>query len=80
MSKQSIDIIKYLQEHDGAATAKEIAEALEMEKRRVDSFFSASVIRAGMGERDTSESPSVLRLNESGMAFEPEAEEEVGQE
>ena len=38
MTKQSYEILNYLKEH-GESTAKEVAEALNMEKRRVDSYF-----------------------------------------
>lgn len=76
MSEQSLKILNYLKEHNGEAPAQEIAEAIEMEKRRVDSCFSASFIRAGLGERDTSVSPSVLRLTEEGKNFEDDGQNE----
>lgn len=69
MTAQSYKILNYLKEHEGAATAKEIAEALGMEKRRVDSYFSAAIAGAGLGERDQSVTPSILRLNSEGMNF-----------
>ena len=75
MTKQSYEILNYLKEHDGESTAKEVAEALDMEKRRVDSYFSAAIMNAGLGERDTTQSPSILRLNEEGMAYTQEDEE-----
>lgn len=74
MTKQSYEILNYLKEH-GESTAKEVAEALSMEKRRVDSYFSAAIMNAGLGERDTTQSPSILRLNEEGMAYTQEDEE-----
>ena len=70
MTEQTTKILNYLKEHEGAGTAKEIADALDMEKRRVDSFFSAGIIKAGLGERDMSTTPSTLRLNEDGMNYE----------
>lgn len=74
MTKQSYEILNYLKEH-GESTAKKVAEALNMEKRRVDSYFSAAIMNAGLGERDTTQSPSILRLNEEGMAYTQEDEE-----
>ena len=74
MTKQSYEILNYLKEH-GESTAKGVAEALNMEKRRVDSYFSAAIMNAGLGERDTTQSPSILRLNEEGMAYTQEDEE-----
>ena len=69
MTAQSYKILNYLKEHEGAATAKEIAEALGMEKRRVDSYFSAAIVREGLGERDTTTTPSRLLLNEKGLLY-----------
>ena len=74
MTKQSYEILNYLKEH-GESTAKQVAEALNMEKRRVDSYFSAAIMNVGLGERDTTQSPSILRLNEEGMAYTQEDEE-----
>lgn len=75
MKKQSYQILNYLKEH-GDSTAIQIAEALGMEKRRVDSYFSAAIMNAGMGERDQSVTPSVLRLNEKGLEYVQEEEDE----
>jgi len=69
MSKQSYQILNYIKEH-GPCTAKEISDALNIEKRRVDSYFSAAIVRAGLGERDQSVTPSILRLTEEGMKYE----------
>jgi predicted ArsR family transcriptional regulator len=68
MTNQSYEILQYLKEHNGAS-AIEVAEALEMEKRRVDSYFSAAIIREGLGERDTTTTPSRLLLNEKGLLY-----------
>ena len=68
MTTQTYEILQYLKEHNGA-TAVEVAEALQLEKRRVDSYFSAAIVRAGLGERDTSAAPSKLMLNEQGLLF-----------
>jgi hypothetical protein len=68
MSEQSYKILKYLQEHNGAS-AIEVAEAVGMEKRRVDACFSATIIGGGLGVRDTTTTPSSLRLNEEGLNY-----------
>lgn len=73
MTKQSLSILNYLKEHN-AVTAQEVADALGLEKRRVDSCFSAAIVNAGLGVRNTSISPSLLVLNEDGLAY---VEEEV---
>ena len=41
-----------------------------MEKRRVDSYFSAAIEGAGLGYRDRNYTPSKLYLNEQGMEYE----------
>lgn len=74
MKKQSYQILNYLKEN-GDSTAIEVGEALGMEKRRVDSYFTAAIINAGLGERDQSVTPSVLRLNEEGKNYTQEDEE-----
>lgn len=68
MKEQSYKVLQYLQKHN-RSTAKQVAEALEMEKRRVDSYFSAAIIQEGLGERDSSVSPSLLVLNDKGMKY-----------
>lgn len=73
MKKQSYQILNYLKEH-GDSTAIQIAEDLGMEKRRVDSYFSAAIMNAGLGVRDQSVVPSVLRLTEEGKNYTQEEE------
>lgn len=68
MTDTSYKILNYLKQHNGV-TAKEIATALDIEKRRVDSCFSAAIAGAGLGERDRSVSPSILTLNAEGLAY-----------
>lgn len=75
MKKQSYQILNYLKEN-GDSPAIEIAEALGMEKRRVDSYFSAAIMGAGLGERDTSTTPSTLRLNDAGRNYTQDDEED----
>lgn len=68
MKKQSYQILKYLQEN-GDSTAIQVGEVLNIEKRRVDSCFTAAIMNAGLGIRDQSVSPSMLRLTEEGRAY-----------
>lgn len=74
MTKQSYQILNYLKEH-GDSPAIQIAEDLNMEKRRVDSYFSAAIMNAGLGERDQSVTPSILRLNDEGKAYTQDEED-----
>lgn len=69
MTDNSYKILKYLKEHN-PSTAKEVAEALQMEKRRVDSYFSAAIEGADLGYRDRAFTPSKLFLNENGLEYE----------
>jgi len=43
-----------------------------MEKRRVDSYFSAAIEGADLGFRDRTSTPSKLFLNDKGMKYEQE--------
>ena len=67
VSKNSMKIIEYLKENNGA-TAAEISEALGIQKRLVDSYFSAAVIQNDLGYRNE-ETPAKLILNDKGLAF-----------
>jgi len=69
MTENSYKILNYLKKNN-PSTAKEVAAALEMEKRRVDSYFSAAIEGADLGYRDRSYTPSKLFLNEKGLAYE----------
>lgn len=73
MKKQSYQILKYLKEN-GDTPATKIAEDLGMEKRRVDAYFTAAIMNAGLGVRDQSVTPSVLRLTEEGKNYTQEEE------
>lgn len=75
MTKYSYQILNYLKEH-GDSTAASVGEALGMEKRRVDSYFSAAIVGGGLGERDTNVTPSLLKLNDEGKAYTQEEDEE----
>lgn len=69
MTENSYKILNYLKKNN-PSTAKDIAAALQMEKRRVDSYFSAAIEGAGLGYRDRNYTPSKLFLNEEGMEYE----------
>lgn len=69
MTENSYKILNYLKKNN-PSTAKEVAAALEMEKRRVDSYFSAAIEGADLGYRDRNHTPSKLFLNEKGLAYE----------
>lgn len=68
MTVNSYKILQYLQKNNGA-TALEVAEALEIEKRLVDSYFSAGIKKNGLGDRDTTSTPAKLILNDMGMKY-----------
>jgi hypothetical protein len=68
MTENSYKILQYLQTY-GDSTAIDIAEALNLEKRRVDSYFSAGIAKADLGMRDLSVSPAVLRLTDAGKSY-----------
>lgn len=68
MTVNSYKILQYLQKNNGA-TALEVAEALGIEKRLVDSYFSAGIKKNGLGDRDTTFTPAKLVLNDMGMKY-----------
>lgn len=68
MKENSYKIVQYLQEHNGV-TAKEVSAALGIDKRFVDSYFSAAVVQGGLGSRDTTVTPSRLVLNDKGLSY-----------
>ena len=68
MKPNSYKILEYLKLHNGA-TANEVAKELNMEKRLVDSYFSAGIAKNDLGYRDTTVTPAKLFLNEKGLAY-----------
>lgn len=68
MSEKSYKILCYLKEHNGA-TALEVAKALDMQKRLVDSCFSATIVGQEYGYRDSAVLPSKLYLTQAGMNY-----------
>lgn len=67
MTDNSYKILEYLKQHN-RVTALEVSKALGIEKRLVDSYFSAAIAKAGMGVR-TSDNPAKLEINEKGMEY-----------
>lgn len=68
MTDNSYKILRYLQRHNGA-TAVEVSEAVGIQKRLVDSYFSAGIAKADLGARDLSTTPARLVLNAKGLAY-----------
>lgn len=87
MKANSKMILNYLKEHNGEElTAADIAAALGLEKRSVDGSFTSAIQRKGLGVRTPAEieladgthkSVKYLSLTPAGMAFDPDADEEV---
>lgn len=69
MTENSYKILQYLKENNGA-TAVEVSEATGIQKRLVDSYFSAGIIKNGYGERDLTTTPTRLILNDAGLVYE----------
>jgi len=69
LSDNAMKILNYLKLHNGS-TAAEIAEAIEMQKRLVDSYFNGGIVKNDLGYRDKEVSPNLLYLNEKGMNYE----------
>lgn len=90
MSTNTINIITYLQEHNGEnLTAADVAEALGLEKKTVDGAFTSGVQRKQMGARVEAEvevaaedgttshqKVKFLKLNQAGLDFDPNKTEE----
>ena len=68
-NENSYKILQYLKENNGA-TAIEVSEATGIQKRLVDSYFSAGIIKNGYGERDLTTTPTRLILNDAGLVYE----------
>lgn len=68
ISANSMKILNYLKEHNGS-TAMEISEAVGIQKRLVDSYFSAGIVKNDLGYRDTTQTPSLLFLTKAGLDY-----------
>ena len=87
MSENSKRILNYLKEVNGASvTAQDVADALGLEKKSVDGGFTSAIQRKGLGVRTPAEveladgshkSVKFLSLTPAGLAFDPDATEEI---
>lgn len=87
LKPNTIHVIEYLQSINGEnVTAADVAEALGLEKKTVDGIFTAAIQRKQLGMREAAEielqdgthkTVKFLRLNDAGMAFDPNATEEA---
>ena len=68
ISKNSMKVLNYLKEHNGS-TAIEVSEATGIQKRLVDSYFSAGIVKNELGYRDMETTPAKLYLTEKGMFY-----------
>lgn len=68
MKDSSFKVIEYLQKHNNVS-AQEVAEALGLTKRFVDSVFSAVIVREKRGERKILSGKTVLSLNTAGKSL-----------
>ena len=86
MKENSRRVLDYLKSVNGTnVTAADVAAALNLDKRQVDGSFTAAIQRKGLGlrveaevelEDGTHEKVKFLKLNDAGMAFDPDASEE----
>jgi hypothetical protein len=86
MKENSKKVLNYLKGiGDDNVTAADVAEALGLEKRQVDGIFTSAIQRKNMGSRipaeieledGTHKAVKFLKLNDAGMAFDPDAETE----
>lgn len=86
MKANSKAVLNYLKEINGQnVTSGDVAEALGLDKRQVDGIFTSAIQRKGLGirvpaeielEDGTHKSVKFLQLNDVGMAYDPDAEEE----
>lgn len=85
MKENTRKVLDYLKENDGQdMTAADVAEALGLEKRQVDGIFTSAFQRKGHGIREEAEATlsdgthkkvKYLRLTESGLNLDPDAQE-----
>lgn len=86
MSTNSKMILNYLKNnHSADLTAADVADALGLDARQVNGAFTSAIQRKGYGVREEAEveltdgshkKVKFLRLNDAGMAFDPDAVEE----
>ena len=79
-------VFEYIKAHnDEDITAADVAEALNLEKRKVDGIFTSALQRKELGERipaerenpdGTHDRVKLLHLTEAGMEFDPDLQVE----
>lgn len=84
MKPNTLAVLNYLKENHGKdMTAADVAEVLGLEKRQIDGIFTSAIQRKQLGFREEAEitladnshqKVKYLRLNEAGLAFDPDAE------
>ena len=82
-------VINYLKEMNGTnVTSADVAAALGLEKKSVDGIFTSAIQRKGLGirtpaevelEDGTHKTVKFLSLTAAGMAFDPDATEDVAE-
>lgn len=82
-------VINYLKEMNGTnVTSADVATALGLEKKSVDGIFTSAIQRKGLGIRTPAEveledgthrTVKFLSLTAAGMAFDPDATEDVAE-
>ena len=82
-------VINYLKEMNGTnVTSADVATALGLEKKSVDGIFTSAIQRKGLGirtpaevelEDGTHKTVKFLSLTAAGMAFDPDATEDVAE-
>ena len=85
MKENTKSVLNYLKSVNGSnVTAADVADALGLEKRQVDGIFTSALQRKGFGVRVPAEVEledgshkqiKFLRLTDTGMALDPDAEE-----
>ena len=89
MKENSKKVLNYLKEVNGEnVTAADVAVALGLEKRQVDGIFTSAIQRKQLGVRTPAEieledgthkQVKFLSLTPAGMAFDPDATEDVAE-
>ena len=85
MKENSKNVLNYLKGVTTDVTAADVAEALGLEKRQVDGIFTSAIQRKGYGNRveaeiqledGTHKKVKFLKLTDTGMALDPDADAE----
>ena len=90
MKENSKNVLNYLKGINGEnVTAADVAEALGLEKRQIDGIFTSALQRKGLGVRvpaeieledGTHKAVKFLKLTDTGLALDPDADAEAAAE